>query len=190
VTGLRPSAIAGYKHVFGIAPSLDGTKVRSRRRTCGELPRHPDRLPWCQKPSSCPAGRLLDCAFNWGCLVTQACETSKHQLLVRYRGPSDRKDQSDTCCLQACELYGFITAAGRQELGQMPGVLSASRSDQSRWRQQRERTLVSLKGNRPTTGGPPSCDRVGPRYFETIGTRLGQAAPSKSRDTLHPGMYR
>src|SRR5947208_5207065 len=81
------------------------------------------------------------------------------------------------------KLYGLYQQL-QQRLAQIPGVLSASLSGYSplggnNWHQR-----VYIEGHPPDFEGPaPSWDRVGPHYFETIGTRLLRGRAIEERDT-------
>ena len=81
------------------------------------------------------------------------------------------------------KLYGLYEQL-QQRLTQIPGVLSASLSGYSplggnNWNQR-----AYIEGHPPDFQGPaPSWDRVGPHYFETIGTRLLRGRAIEERDT-------
>src|SRR5438034_1656301 len=81
------------------------------------------------------------------------------------------------------KLYGLYEQL-QQRLTQIPGVLSASLSGYSplggnNWNQR-----AYIEGHAPDFQGPaPSWDRVGPHYFETIGTRLLRGRAIEERDT-------
>jgi len=80
-------------------------------------------------------------------------------------------------------LYGLYQQL-HQRLTEIPGVLSASLSGYSplggnNWNQR-----AYIEGHPSDFQGPaPSWDRVGPHYFETIGTRLLRGRAIEERDT-------
>jgi macrolide transport system ATP-binding/permease protein len=71
-----------------------------------------------------------------------------------------------------------------QSLAQLPGVLSASLSGYSPLSGNNWSEYVYIEGHPPDLQGvAPSWDRVGPHYFETIGTRLLRGRAIDERDT-------
>jgi predicted permease len=68
-------------------------------------------------------------------------------------------------------------------LPQIPGVLSASISWYSPLDGNNANERVFLQGKAPEDRWSPSWDRVGPRYFETIGTRLLRGRVIDEHDT-------
>ena len=71
-------------------------------------------------------------------------------------------------------LYGFYQQL-QDRLTRLPGVLSASFSDYSPMEGDNWNQDVYIEGRKPGDSGHDlnsSLDRVGPHYFETIGTRL------------------
>jgi predicted permease len=69
------------------------------------------------------------------------------------------------------KLYGLYQEL-QNRLPQIPGVLSASYSLYSPMRGDNWSWGIHLEGHAPDERNGASWDRVGPRYFETIGTRL------------------
>jgi predicted permease len=81
------------------------------------------------------------------------------------------------------KLYGLYERL-QQRLAQVPGVLSASLSGYSPLGGNNWNERVYIEGHPPDFEGPaPSWDRVGPHYFETIGTRLLRGRAIEERDT-------
>ena len=71
-----------------------------------------------------------------------------------------------------------------QGLAQLPGVLSASLSGYSPLSGNNWSEYVYIEGHPPDLQGvAPSWDRVGPHYFETIGTHLVRGRVIDDRDT-------
>lgn len=68
-------------------------------------------------------------------------------------------------------------------LPQLPGVLSASISWYSPLDGNNANERVFIQGKAPDDRWSPSWDRVGPRYFETIGTRLLRGRVIDEHDT-------
>jgi predicted permease len=68
-------------------------------------------------------------------------------------------------------LFGLYQQL-EQKLPQIPGVLSASYSIYSPMRGDNWSFRISIEGHAPDEQIGSSFDRVGPHYFETIGTRL------------------
>ncbi|HUI42785.1 MAG TPA: ABC transporter permease [Terriglobia bacterium] len=81
------------------------------------------------------------------------------------------------------KLYGLYQQL-EQRLPQMPGVVSASYSLYSPMRGDNWSSSIHLEGRaEEERGQSPSWDRVGPRYFETIGTRLLRGRVIGDQDT-------
>ena len=81
------------------------------------------------------------------------------------------------------KLYGLYQQLQRR-LTQIPGVLSASLSGYSPLGGNNWNERAYIEGHPPDFQGPaPSWDRVGPHYFETIGTRLLRGRAIEERDT-------
>jgi predicted permease len=82
------------------------------------------------------------------------------------------------------EKLGGLYQQIEQRLTQEPGVLSASLSGYSPLGDDNWNQRVYIEGHAPDFQGvAPSWDRVGPRYFETIGTRLLRGRAIEERDT-------
>ena len=80
------------------------------------------------------------------------------------------------------KLYGLYQRL-EEKLPQIPGVLSASLSGYSPLGGNNWNELVCIEGKPPDyRWTAPSWDRVGPHYFETIGTRLLQGRAIDERD--------
>jgi predicted permease len=86
---------------------------------------------------------------------------------------------------QLASLYQRL----QESLAQIPGVVSASISTYSPLEGSNWNELVYIQGKPPDySGTAPSWLRVGPHYFETVGTRLLQGRAIDDRDT--PGAPR
>src|SRR5439155_484139 len=85
----------------------------------------------------------------------------------------------------SCLVLGFAFLLSLlPRLAQIPGVLSASLSGYSPLGGNNWNERVYIEGHPPDFEGPaPSWDRVGPHYFETIGTRLLRGRAIEERDT-------
>ena len=70
-----------------------------------------------------------------------------------------------------------------QRLPQIPGVISASYSIYSPMRGDNWSLGISIEGHPPDEQAGASFDRIGPRYFETIGTRLLRGRTIGPEDT-------
>ncbi|HEY6290405.1 MAG TPA: ABC transporter permease [Terriglobia bacterium] len=82
------------------------------------------------------------------------------------------------------KLYGLYQQL-EQALGQIPGVLSVSLSGYSPLGRDNWNRRAYIEGRQQEYRGvAPSWDRVGPHYFETIGTRLLRGRAVEERDTL------
>jgi predicted permease len=81
------------------------------------------------------------------------------------------------------KLYGLYQQL-QEKLSQIPGVLSAGLSGYSPLGGNNWNEPVYIQGKPPDyRWTAPSWNRVGPRYFETIGTRLLQGRAIDERDT-------
>ncbi|HEV2493567.1 MAG TPA: ABC transporter permease [Terriglobia bacterium] len=80
------------------------------------------------------------------------------------------------------KLYGLYQQL-EQRLPQIPGVLSASYSLYSPMRGDNWSSGIHLEGHPPDERNGASWDRVGPHYFETIGTRLVRGRAIGDEDT-------
>jgi len=83
------------------------------------------------------------------------------------------------------KLYGLYQRL-QEALPQIPGVVSASLSGNSPLGNCCWKPGVFIEGKAPDDGrrwSAPSADRVGPHYFETIGTRLLRGRVIEERDT-------
>jgi len=79
-------------------------------------------------------------------------------------------------------LYAFYQQL-QQRLARMPGVLSASYSLYSPMRGDNWSLSISIEGRPTEDQQSASFDRIGPRYFETIGTHLLRGRVIDERDT-------
>jgi predicted permease len=84
------------------------------------------------------------------------------------------------------KLHGLYQQL-EQRLPQIPGVISASYSIYSPMRGENWSYYICIAGHSPDERISASFDRVGPHYFETIGTRLlrGRAIGNEDMPTSH-----
>lgn len=80
------------------------------------------------------------------------------------------------------KLYGLYQQL-EQRLPQIPGVISASYSIYSPMKGDNWSFGISVEGHAPDERISASFDRVGPHYFETIGTRLLRGRAISDEDT-------
>jgi len=80
------------------------------------------------------------------------------------------------------KLYGLYQQL-EQRLPQIPGVISASYSIYSPMRGENWSYYICIAGHSPDERISASFDRVGPHYFETIGTRLLRGRVIGDEDT-------
>ncbi len=80
------------------------------------------------------------------------------------------------------KLYGLYLQL-QQRLPQIPGVVSASYSLYSPMRGDNWSLDIHIPGHPPDEQIYSSFDRVGPHYFETLGTRLLRGRPITEQDT-------
>ena len=80
------------------------------------------------------------------------------------------------------KLYGLYQQI-EQHLQELPGVIDASYSLYSPMRGDNWGLNIHIEGHPPDEQIGSSFDRVGPHYFETIGTRLPRGRPIGEEDT-------
>jgi len=80
------------------------------------------------------------------------------------------------------KLYGLYQEIERR-LAQIPGVMNASYSIYSPMRDENWSFGIHIEGHPPDEQIGASFDRIGPHYFETIGTRLVRGRTIGDRDT-------
>ncbi|MGD0124977.1 MAG: ABC transporter permease [Terriglobia bacterium] len=80
------------------------------------------------------------------------------------------------------KLYGLYQEIERR-LTQIPGVMNASYSIYSPMRDENWSFGIHIEGHPPDEQIGASFDRIGPHYFETIGTRLVRGRTIGDRDT-------
>jgi len=80
------------------------------------------------------------------------------------------------------KLYGLYQEIERR-LAQIPGVVSASYSIYSPMRGEIWSFVIHIEGHPPDEQIGSSFDRIGPHYFETIGTRLVRGRTIGDQDT-------
>ena len=86
------------------------------------------------------------------------------------------------CGARSEKLYGLYQQL-EQRLPQIPGVISASYSLYSPMRGDNWSLWIYFEGHPPDERNDVSFDRVGPHYFETIGTRLLRGRVIGDEDT-------
>jgi macrolide transport system ATP-binding/permease protein len=169
---------------FGIAPAWMASRsdpadaLRGAGRSMG------DRSPVVQKPLVVVQVAFSIVLLIGAGLVTQSLRNLEHQdfgfvtegRLIVNIDPSLAGYTPD-------KLYGLYQRL-QGSLPQIPGVLSTSLSGYSPLGGNNWNERVFIEGKPPDYGWPaPSWDRVGPHYFETIGTRLLQGRMIDERDT-------
>jgi predicted permease len=80
------------------------------------------------------------------------------------------------------QLYGLYQQL-QDQLPRIPGVLSASYSLYSPMRGDNWDDIIHIEGRPPEERDDASYDRVGPHYFQTIGTRLLRGRTIDAEDT-------
>src|SRR6266478_6264861 len=182
-TGLRPTSIAGYWHRIRDCAGLDGVGIRSRRCPARSRPFHTRSLFDGSKASGGPAGRILDGSLDWSWPGhAKPPKPRRPAFRVRNRGSPDREYQSIAGWLHLDKLYGLYQRL-EEALPQIPGVLSSSLSGYSPLAGNNWNERVYIEGKPPDyRWTAPSWNRVGPHYFETIGTRLLQGRAIDERD--------
>jgi predicted permease len=80
------------------------------------------------------------------------------------------------------KLYGLYRQL-EQRLPQIPGVVSASYSIYSPMRGDNWSFGIHVEGHSPDEDADTSFDRIGPHYFETLGTRLLRGRTTGDEDT-------
>jgi predicted permease len=170
--------------VFGIAPAWMASRsdpasaLRGAGRSTG------DRSSIAQRPLVIVQFAFSIVLLIGAGLVTQSLRNLEHQnfgfvtegRLIVNIDPSLAGYTPDT-------LYGLYQRL-QHTLPQIPGVLSASLSGYSPLGGNNWNERVYIEGKPPDyRWTAPSWDRVGPLYFETIGTRLLRGRTIDERDT-------
>jgi predicted permease len=170
--------------VFGIAPawmasqSSPGDALRGAGRSMG------DRSSILQKPLVIAQVAFSMVLLIGAGLVTQSLRNLEHQdfgfvtesRLIVNVDPSLAGYTPD-------KLYGLYQGL-EDTLPKIPGVLKASLSGYSPLGGNNWNERVYIEGKSPDyRWTAPSWDRVGPHYFETIGTRLLEGRAIDERDT-------
>jgi predicted permease len=170
--------------VFGVAPAwiTSLTDPAETLRGAGRSTR--DRSSSAQKPLVILQVALSTILLIGAGLLTQSLRNLENQhfgfstqgrLIVKVDPALAR---------YAPQKLGGLYQQIEQGLGQIPGVLSASLSGYSPLSGDNWSDYVYMEGHPPDLQGvAPSWDRVGPHYFETIGTRLIRGRVFEESDT-------
>jgi len=170
--------------VFGIAPAWMATRSDPASALRGAGRSTSDRSSIAQRPLVIVQFAFSIVLLIGAGLVTQSLRNLEHQnfgfvtegRLIVNIDPSLAGYTPD-------KLYGLYQRL-QDTLPQIPGVLSASLSGYSPLGGNNWNERVYIEGKPPDyRWTAPSWDRVGPLYFETIGTRLLQGRTIDERDT-------
>ncbi|HXJ96353.1 MAG TPA: ABC transporter permease, partial [Terriglobia bacterium] len=170
--------------VFGVAPAWIGSRTDPADALRGTGRSTRDRASLAQKPLVILQVALCVVLLIGASLLTKSLRNLEDQnfgfvtqgrLIVRV-DPALAGYKPD-------RLYAFYQRLD-QALPQIPGVLSASLSAYSPLGDENWNQWVYIEGQKQSYQGvAPSWDRVGPRYFETIGTRLLRGRTIEEGDT-------
>src|SRR6516225_5394422 len=170
--------------VFGVAPAWIGSRSDPADALRGAGRSTSDRSAVVQKPLV-----ILQVAFSIVLLIGTGLLTQSLRNLEDQHFGFVTEGRLIVCISPALggytpdtlpRLYQRLEAA----LPQIPGVLSASLSGYSHLGGNNWNERVYIEGKPPDyRWTAPSWDRVGPHYFETVGTRLLQGRAIEERDT-------
>jgi len=170
--------------VFGVAPSWIGSRSDPADALRGAGRSTRDRVSSAQKPLVILQVALSIVLLIGAGLLTESLRNLEDQhfgfitegrLIVRV-DPALAGYRPE-------KLYGLYEQL-EQALAQLPGVVSASVSGYSPLEGDNWNDRVFIEGQPPDYRWPaPSWNRIGPHYFETIGTRLLRGRPIEERDT-------
>ncbi|HXX22956.1 MAG TPA: ABC transporter permease [Terriglobia bacterium] len=170
--------------VFGVAPAWIASRSDPAETLRGAGRSTRDRSSWAQKPLVILQVTLSTILLIGAGLLTQSLRNLENQhfgfatqgrLIVRVDPALARYTP---------QKLGGLYQQIEQGLTQVPGVLSASLSGYSPLSGDNWSEYVYMEGHPPDLQGvAPSWDRVGPHYFETIGTRLIRGRVFEESDT-------
>jgi predicted permease len=172
--------------VFGVAPAWIASRSDPAETLRAAARSTRDRSSWAQKPLVVLQVALSAILLIGAGLLTQSLRNLENQhfgfatqgRLIVNVNPALAGYTPD----RLPGLYQRLEAA----LAQIPGVVSASLSGNSPLGSCCWKPGVFIDGKPPDYGDrwtAPSADRVGPHYFETIGTRLLRGRAIEERDT-------
>ena len=176
------SLIAGV--VFGAAPAWIGSRSDPGDALRGATRSTIDRSSMVQKPLA-----ILQIAFSivlliGAGLVTQSLSNLESQHFGFVTEGRLIVDINPSLAGYTADKLPALYQRLEDALPRMPGVLSASLSWYSPLGGNNANTRVYIEGKPPDYREvAPSWDRVGPHYFETIGTRLLRGRLIDERDT-------
>jgi len=170
--------------VFGVAPAWIGSRSDPGDALRGATRSTTDRSSMVQKP---PA--ILQVAFSivlliGAGLVTQSLSNLESQHFGFVTEGRLIVDINPSLAGYTADKLPALYQRLEDALPRIPGVLSASLSWYSPLGGNNANTRVYIEGKPPDYRDvAPSWDRVGPHYFETIGTRLLRGRLIDERDT-------
>jgi predicted permease len=170
--------------VFGIAPAWMASRANPADALRGAGRATSERSPTLQKALIIVQVAMSIVLLVGAALLTSSLRNLEHQqfgfvtdgrLILRLINPQAAGYTDE----KLPALYQGLEAS----LARIPGVLSASLSTYSPLAGNNWNDWVYIEGKPPDyTGTPPSWLRVGPHYFETVGTRLLQGRVIDERD--------
>jgi predicted permease len=170
--------------VFGILPAWTASQsdpldaLRGVGRSAG------DRSSILQKPLVIAQVAFSSALLIAAALVTQSLRNLEYQHFGFVTGGRLIVNIAPGLAGYTPDRLDGLYARLQEALRQIPGVLSASLSWYSPLGGDNASERVYIQGKQPDyIGRAPSWDRVGPHYFETIGTRLLRGRVIDERDT-------
>ena len=189
----RPSlAVLGFASLvslltgilFGVVPAWIGSRSDPAEALRGAGRSTGDRVALAQKPLVILQVALSTVLLIGAGLLTRSLRNLEDQHFgFVTQGRLIAKIDPALAGYTPHKLYGLYQQL-EQALGQIPGVLSASLSGYSPLGGENWNQWAYIEGQpQEYRGVAPSWDRVGPHYFETIGTRLLRGRAIEERDT-------
>jgi predicted permease len=170
--------------VFGVAPALITSRSNPADTLRGAGHATRERASLAQKPLVILQVALSAVLLIGAGLLTQSLRNLEDQHFgFATRGRLIVQIDPALARYRPAKLDGLYQQL-EQGLAQLPGVLSASLSGYSPLSGDNRSEYVYIEGHPPDLQGvAPSWDRVGPHYFETIGSRLLRGRVIDERDT-------
>ena len=170
--------------VFGVAPALITSRSNPADTLRGAGHATRERASLAQKPLVILQVALSAVLLIGAGLLTQSLRNLEDQHFgFATRGRLIVQIDPALARYRPAKLDGLYQQL-EQGLAQLPGVLSASLSGYSPLSGDNWSEYVYIEGHPPDLQGvAPSWDRVGPHYFETIGSRLLRGRVIDERDT-------